>query len=274
MPRRVTTIAVVLVVATLGGCGGASDIEAASRPVTFERRAAAGVSRGATPPPPAPAFGCTLNPASAGGPETDTQHVGHSAPPSTAGTTATRAPAPGHATHAAGGQTGPAEPRPTAPGASPAGHHGDGTCQPTEEQARAARKLVDDTRTGIARFADTNQAVLAGYQPDNVQTTAYWNYVHYVNWNEVGNDTILDPSRPEALLYGQTDKRGWVLIGAMYVMPKAGVPGPAVGGCLTTWHADAAWNGKESPEMLHVWTVDMPGGNFTPNPDAAYIRQL
>ena len=50
--------------------------------------------------------------------------------------------------------------------------------------------------------------------------------------------------------------------------------GPAVGGCLTHWHAHPNGDGNQSPEMLHVWTVDMPGGHFTENPDGAYIRQL
>lgn len=273
MPRRVTPIAVVLVLATLAaGCGGATRREAASRPVTFQRRAAVDVSRQAVKPSaPAAAFVCPLAPPGEARTETSEQHAAHAAAPA-AGDAQVGDGTAGHDAH---GAPGPSSPTPTGgPAAVPAAHHGNGSCQPTEEQARAAQKLVDDTRAAIARFSDTNKATLAGYQPDNVQTSAYWNYVHYVNWNAVNDETILDPSKPEALLFGQTDKHGWVLIGAMYVMPKAGMRGPAVGGCLTTWHTDPAWNGKDSPEMLHVWTVDMPGGPFAHNPDAAYIRQL
>ena len=276
MSRRFTTIAAVLGLVTLTGCGGAATTEVASRPITFDRRAAVDVSRGAGPTSPGAAFTCPLGPTT-GDPkqETPAQHGSHAtAPTQTDRTQVGQAPAVGHDGHDAGGSSAPADARPVDPVAVAGGHHGDGTCQPTDEEARAAQKLVDDTRAGIARYANTNAATLAGYQPDNVQTTAYWNYVHYVNWNEVNNDTVLDPSKPESLLYGQTDDNRWVLIGAMYVMPKPGMPGPAVGGCLTTWHADSAWNGKNSPEMLHVWTVDMPGGHFTENPDATYIRQL
>ena len=274
MPRRVPTIAVLLGLATLvTGCGGATTSETASQPITFERRAAADVSRqGAELSAPGAAFVCPLAPPGEARTETLEQHAAHAAAPATSGAQVAEGPTAGHDAHGGSGR-----PSPTpagGPAAVPAAHHADGSCQPTEEQARAAQKLVDDTRAGIARFSDTNKATLAGYQPDNVQTGAYWNYVHYVNWNEVNDETVLDPSKPESLLFGQTDKHGWVLIGAMYVMPRTGMRGPAVGGCLTTWHADPAWNGKDSPEMLHVWTVDMPGGPFTHNPDAAYIRQL
>ena len=275
MPRHVTLLAVVLGMATLlAGCGNPATSDVASQPITFERRAALDVSRKASAPSASePVFACPLAPnATDSRQETTTQHAAHAQAPDAARAPVEPSSTAGHDLHGTGGAPSPTPP--ARPAAAPAGHHGEAGCQPTEEQARAAQKLVDETRAGIARFADTNAATLAGYQPDNVQTTAYWNYVHYVNWNEVNSDTVLDPSRPESLLYGQTDNNGWVLIGAMYVMPRAGMPGPAVGGCLTNWHADPAWNGKDSPEMLHVWTVDMPGGHFTDNPDRAYIRQL
>lgn len=264
MSRRVATIAAVLGLATLAGCGGAGTVTVAQRPLALERPATAPVSRSANAP-----LLCPLGTSPDAPAATPAEHAAHAAQAKAA------AAPPDHATHAAAPTTPTAHAHTEMPPAAavPAGHHGDGTCQPTEEQARAAQKLVDDTRTAIARFANTNAATVAGYQPDNVQTTAYWNYMHYVNWNEVNNDTVLDPNKPESLLYGQTENHGWVLIGAMYVMPKAGMPGPAIGGCLTHWHAHPS-GGKQSPEMLHVWTVDMPGGHFTENPDGAYIRQL
>jgi hypothetical protein len=80
---------------------------------------------------------------------------------------------------------------------------------------------------------------------------------------------VLDPARPEGLLYGRTDHHGLVLIGAFYLM-EPGEHGPQPGGCLTTWHTH---NGN-GIEMLHVWTVDMPGGPFANEWDPAYIASL
>jgi hypothetical protein len=50
----------------------------------------------------------------------------------------------------------------------------------------------------------------------------------------------------------------------MYVMPKFGMPGPQIGGCLTRWHEHAGLAGRlttagtqdRTPEMLHVWTYE------------------
>jgi hypothetical protein len=53
-------------------------------------------------------------------------------------------------------------------------------------------------------------------------------------------------------------------------MPEPGVSGPQVGGCLTQWHAHSLL-GWETPEMMHVWVVDVPGGSFS---DEVKPRQL
>ena len=156
-------------------------------------------------------------------------------------------------------------------------HHG-GACRPTAEEQAAADKLVRDTKAAITRYAGTGRAMVDGYQPfggpgrDRAQ--------HYVNDSYRRNSAVLDPNQIESLVYGWTDRHGVVLIGALYVMPKAGMPGPEIGGCLTQWHIheigprDHNGKGAEFPEMLHVWTVDMPGGPFAPEADAQYVRKL
>jgi hypothetical protein len=84
-----------------------------------------------------------------------------------------------------------------------------------------------------------------------------------------------------------------VLIGAMYMMPRRGEPGPQIGGPLTVWHQHSnlcfdnvtgmavafvhsgffdgsdksgscprGSTNKTTPQMLHVWLIDNPGGPF------------
>src|SRR5581483_4014612 len=91
-------------------------------------------------------------------------------------------------------------------------------------------------------------------------------------------------------------EQGPLLLGAVYVMPRAGEQGPAVGGAITQWHAHlvcvgptppflvglpspfggcpAASVALTSPEMMHVWIVDNPDGPYTEKLDAATLARL
>ena len=86
-----------------------------------------------------------------------------------------------------------------------------------------------------------------------------------------------------------------LLLGVMYQMPRAGVPGPAVGGSATRWHTHNVCFtllppgfGVVSPygtcpftsytvtpgEMMHVWTVDPPGGPYVEHLNDSWVRAL
>ena len=170
-----------------------------------------------------------------------------------------------------------------------------GSCQPTPAQSRAADELVADTRQGLARFADLRDSLAAGYAPHHHRREAI---KHYFNPAHVTDGRVLDPARPEGLMYANTG-RGPVLVAAVYLMNRGGEPGIAVGGCLTQWHAhdnlcssDPA-NGMitglqapgrpcppgqvpwAAPAMLHTWVITVPGGPFAHRVDAtAVYRQL
>jgi hypothetical protein len=160
--------------------------------------------------------------------------------------------------------------------------HATGSCQPTSAQLRAANELVTDTRKALARFADLRAALAAGYAPHRHQREAI---KHYFNPAYVIDGRVLDPARPEGLMYAYTD-RGPVLVAAVYMTNRAGEAGIAVGGCLTHWHphdnlcsTDPA-NGMitgirrrggpcprgqvpwAAPPMLHAWVISVPGGPF------------
>lgn len=157
----------------------------------------------------------------------------------------------------------------------------------------AAAQLIAATRAGIASFADLPTAAAAGYDVAHVSGLAY----HARNTAYQRDGRILDPTRPETLVYAQTAS-GAVLLGAMYQMPRLDQAGPQVAGPLTVWHAHEqvclslvppAISGILSPlgdcpvgslllpttgEMLHVWTlpgVPQPFGDLDETWLKAYL---
>jgi hypothetical protein len=168
-------------------------------------------------------------------------------------------------------------------------------CQPTAAQSGAAAKLLSDTRQATAQFFDLRVGRAAGYIP-HVPTPM--TVKHYFNPAYVTDGRLLDPVRPEGLVYAHT-ARGPVLVAAVYLMNRAGEPVRAVGGCLTPWHAHANHcssdpaNGRidgvrgrdgrcppgqvpwATPSMLHTWLIDVPGGPFAAHVGArAVFEQL
>ncbi len=162
---------------------------------------------------------------------------------------------------------------PSGPAASSAGqkeeHHAHCTELPTPQQQEAADRLAADTKVGVAKYVDPSVAEAEGYQPSSPS----WRPItHYLNPTYQRDGEILDPSRPESLVYANTSK-GPVLLGAMYLMPEPSAPGPQIGGCLTQWHAHSLW-GWETPEMMHVWTADVSGGPFSELRPRTFVQSL
>lgn len=144
----------------------------------------------------------------------------------------------------------------------------------TPEQLAAATRLHDDTAAAIARYADPAVAAADGYEVGGIAGLDF----HASNEAYDRDDRILDPERPESLVYA-SGPDGPVLLGAMFQMPGFGEVGPAIGGPLTVWHGHEqiclslvppAMTGIVSPlggcpvgsftiprtiEMMHVWTV-------------------
>ena len=159
----------------------------------------------------------------------------------------------------------------------------------TGAQLAAALKLIDDTRAVIAKYKDQSVAIKAGYLPMEPEGLAI---MHYVNQAYFTDADILRPDHVQSLIY-YNSPRGPVLIGAMYIMPRLGMSGPRIGGSLTVWHhhdnlcfdrttgvivafahdsssdrgdksgtCPRGSSNRSTPEMLHVWIIDNPGGPF------------
>jgi hypothetical protein len=155
----------------------------------------------------------------------------------------------------------------------------------TQEQTAAAARLVQETRAGAARYADLAVAYAAGYTGAVTGPASHLENEHF---KRAGG--VLDPTRPAQLVYAAAPA-GPLLLGVVYVMPMPRQIGPEVGGALTQWHTHSVCLTAAppfvaglvtpfgtcslaaltfvTPEMLHVWVVENPKGQFADDFDPA-----
>jgi hypothetical protein len=155
-----------------------------------------------------------------------------------------------------------------------------GNAHATVTQEQAAGKLAAATASSAHRFDRIEAALAAGYRwPLGSHTGPD---VHLENEAYKKDGRVLDPERPEMLVYAVDGGRA-VLLGVVFVMERAGEPGPAPGGPITRWHAHnlcvslmppgvgivTPYGGCPAlsltgtiPEMMHVWVVKNPAGLF------------
>lgn len=156
---------------------------------------------------------------------------------------------------------------------------------PTPEQLEDAEQLIDETKRALAKYADVDAAVAAGYVSIG-DGRRVGGYEHFVNSAHVQDPAILDPETVESLVYEVLPDGGRRLATAMYILPPGSTMDdvPDVAGNLTVWHdhqnlcfapgtfrlAGVLVDGKCTPggelrptsPMLHVWVVDNPCGPF------------
>lgn len=154
--------------------------------------------------------------------------------------------------------------------------------EPTDEQQAASNDLVARARAAVERngWYDFARAVEDGFE------LIFADHQHYVNKEYLLDDHVLDPDRPEFLMYYETP-HGPKFAGFMFMVAKPDERGPQIGGRDTVWHyhlwpqpvclyegmypiglaEDGACAegtvGIKSPEMMHVWTIDHPDGPFS-----------
>jgi len=155
----------------------------------------------------------------------------------------------------------------------------------TPAELNRAETLLDETITDLKRFEYPTEAFAAGYRSIGDALTGD---EHYVNWSYVDDGHILDPARPESVVYEVRNGRQ-VAVAAMYMLPFGSTFAnvPDVGGALTQWHVHrnlcltesathkvlagmTADNGTCPPgtnkagntPMLHVWIVPNACGPF------------
>ncbi len=167
------------------------------------------------------------------------------------------------------------------------------------EQELRATKLIEDTFRELPRFADPADAIAAGYVSNGDEGTGD---EHLTKGDLIGDDTILDPTAPESLVYNVGENGERTLAGAMFIASARPADDPSLtewAGPLMTWHkqnnlcwsldadgnaqvvgiVDAAGNcangiraGGETP-MVHVWIKHTLAGSLPRSRESAPVRR-
>ncbi len=144
----------------------------------------------------------------------------------------------------------------------------------THEQRRAAIRLLARIRASTRRWRDVKAAAAGGFDTHLARRAPgddAVGYLHAEHRRFSADSRILDPRRPESLIYATEPGRRPRLVGAMFSVPR-GVLGPTPAGPIGRWHSHLVCvrGGKrghappasgcptgskltQGSEMLHVW---------------------
>jgi hypothetical protein len=156
----------------------------------------------------------------------------------------------------------------------------------TLEQQAFAENLVAATVRDLPQWADVEVAEAAGFRSIGDAATGH---EHYIQWDWIDDDVMLDPDRPESLVFTRGPDGTKQLVAAMFMLPRSyGLEDvPDWGGDLMQWHVhgDLCFtNDPDAPKvagtkplgapcreplvdatpspMIHVWITPNPCGPF------------
>jgi hypothetical protein len=160
----------------------------------------------------------------------------------------------------------------------------------TPEQRAKAQSLLDRSIAATRKYVDPAAAKAAGYRTDVAKPEA--KFPHAGNPAYRNDGKLIDPTRPESLVYWRGPQGRLVLVGVLYAVPK-GTAVPDVAGPLTRWHSHQACvdpaarkklskpqDGRcpqgqqlrESGQMMHVWFTDDLATAYARRPPAEALR--
>ena len=151
----------------------------------------------------------------------------------------------------------------------------------TPEQQAAALDLLKRTEAATAEYADVAKAKAAGYDLqaalDRLARTKPAKFrrltmagatsmgrmpmVHVPNKDFARDGAVLDPAKPESLMYEPDGSGGWKLVGVMF-SARAAFPDapPTPGGPVTRWHYHTINGQPGGGLMMHIFFV--PGDDL------------
>jgi len=174
---------------------------------------------------------------------------------------------------------------------------GDGLLPPGEwsdEQEADLLDLIDRTEAELPAFGDPEELLEMGFIDFGIGAPGFpgenAGYDHFINWDWIDDEHILDPSYPESLVFRttwdeETGEQSYELVSAMYFLPSQyGLDDmPAAYAWYPGWHthenicvdettltfAGLSSNGTcregarvfDKPPMMHTWIVDNPCGH-------------
>lgn len=147
-----------------------------------------------------------------------------------------------------------------------------GTPGVTPEQQAAAENLIAVTVVRLPQWGNYKDAEAAGFHSIGDGVTGF---EHYINWDWINDDVILDPDHPESLVYQPQPDGTKKLLSAMYMLPDtvALADVPNIGGALMQWHIHDNLCFTTDPVAPRVAGIVDSGGNcsaglvkFLPSP--------
>ncbi len=155
----------------------------------------------------------------------------------------------------------------------------------TLQQQAAAENLVAVTLVRLPQWSDFHVAEAAGFTSIGDALTGH---EHFIQWDWIDDDVVLDPDRPESLVYEPQPDGSKKLVSAMYLLPSdvALEDVPDIGGALMQWHIhdNLCFTKGDAPKvagvtsssggcpnglqkfvpspMIHVWITPHPCGPF------------
>jgi hypothetical protein len=135
----------------------------------------------------------------------------------------------------------------------------------TPQQQAAAENLVAVTVVRLPQWSDYRVAEAAGFRSigDGGRTGAH---EHFIQWDWINDDVILDPDAPESLVYEVQADGSRKLVSAMYMLSDdVGLDEvPDIGGDLMQWHIHDNLCFSSDPEQPRVAGITDAEGNCNP----------
>ena len=129
---------------------------------------------------------------------------------------------------------------------------------PTADQTVAAAALVTAVKASWSPTLTIAQAQTLGYHLPRTPAASKV-LTHLANPSLVAaTSDLLDPAKPQALVYATLPDGSKVLAGVLFTAPIG--QGPCPGGSTTLWHYH---HDGATREMIHVWLFDNPTGSFS-----------
>jgi hypothetical protein len=130
------------------------------------------------------------------------------------------------------------------------------------QQQEDAEQLVEVTLDKLPQFADVSEVEALGFRSIG---DGFTGHEHFINWNYIDDDKVLDPDYPESLVF-DTSGPEKKLVSAMFMMPQGSTLDsvPEVGGPLTQWHIHDDLCFTTDEEQPRIAGVTAVGGSCTP----------
>jgi hypothetical protein len=134
-----------------------------------------------------------------------------------------------------------------------------GTPGVTPQQQAAAENLIAVTLVQLPQWSDYKVAEAFGFRSIGDGGTGH---EHFIQWDWIDDDVILDPDQPESLVYEPQPDGSKKLVSAMYMLSTdvALEDAPDIGGALMQWHIHDNLCYTTDPEAPKVVGLTSPDG--------------